>query len=281
MKKRKTLFNVLLSLALLCVLVYAIVCAYMYAEQRSMMYQSRHTHSRAAPSNFELQRGDVTLRGWQAKPSEPYTHDTPERPEAATDALTYLGGNAEEISPNLEWFHALLPKQYVYMLAYRSFGGSEGEPTEDNLVNDAVALFDEVKRRHPQGKITLVGRSLGTGVASGVAAARAPDRLVLVTPFDTMEKVVIDHYGWLPVSLLLKDHYNSAARLQRYDGPILVMRAGRDGLVRPPRTDGLLEALKGRKQAVQVKEFPQSHHSNISAQPGYGQALKDFVQGSD
>ena len=37
MKKRKTLFTVLLSLALLCVLVYAIVCAYMYAEQSKMM----------------------------------------------------------------------------------------------------------------------------------------------------------------------------------------------------------------------------------------------------
>ena len=229
-----------------------------------MIYQGGSTRVSAEQTNFSLQRPDVLLRGWQIHPAT-----------KAQSAVIYFGGNAENIERRLPQLTAALPRSDIYMLAYRGYGASDGEPTEELLEADAMALFDEVRRLHPQAPITVMGRSLGTGVASAVAAVRQPAKLVLVTPFDSILNTVRGIYGWLPVGLLLKDRFDSAARLQSYGGPILVLRAGMDQVVAPARTDALLEQLKGK--AVQVQGFEQAGHSSIFRAAGFWQAIEGFV----
>ena len=259
----KLLKPLLLLLALFAV-IYLGICGYMYGQQRKMIYQGGSTRVSAEQTNFSLQRPDVLLRGWQIHPAT-----------KAQSAVIYFGGNAENIERRLPQLTAALPRSDIYMLAYRGYGASDGEPTEELLEADAMALFDEVRRLHPQAPITVIGRSLGTGVASAVAAARQPAKLVLVTPFDSILNTVRGIYGWLPVGLLLKDRFDSAARLQSYGGPILVLRAGMDQVVAPARTDALLEQLKGK--AVQVQGFEQAGHSSIFRAAGFWQAIEGFV----
>ena len=259
----KLLKPLLLLLALFAV-IYLGICGYMYGQQRKMIYQGGSTRVSAEQTNFSLQRPDVLLRGWQIHPAT-----------KAQSAVIYFGGNAENVERRLPQLAAALPRSDIYMLAYRGYGASDGEPTEDLLEADAMALFDEVRRLHPQAPITVIGRSLGTGVASAVAAARQPAKLVLVTPFDSILNTVRGIYGWLPVGLLLKDRFDSAARLQNYGGPILVLRAGMDQVVEPARTDALLEQLKGK--AVQVQGFEQAGHSSIFRAAGFWQAIEGFV----
>lgn len=258
------LLKPLLLLLALFVVIYLGICGYMYGQQRKMIYQGGSTRVSAEQTNFSLQRPDVLLRGWQIHPAT-----------KAQSAVIYFGGNAENVERRLPQLAAALPRSDVYMLAYRGYGASDGEPTEDLLEADAMALFDEVRRLHPQAPITVIGRSLGTGVASAVAAARQPAKLVLVTPFDSILNTVRGIYGWLPVGLLLKDRFDSAARLQSYGGPILVLRAGMDQVVEPVRTDALLEQLKGK--AVQVQGFEQAGHSSIFRAAGFWQAIEGFV----
>ena len=63
------------------------------------------------------------------------------------------------------------------------------------------------------------------------ASKRPVSRLVLVTPFDSMANVAQSHYPWLPVRWLLQDRYDQASYLAKYDGPLLIVRAGRDDVV--------------------------------------------------
>ena len=258
------LLKPLLLLLALFVVIYLCICGYMFGQQRKMIYQGGSTRVSAEQTNFSLQRPDVLLRGWQIHPAT-----------KAQSAVIYFGGNAENVERRLPQLAAALPHSDIYMLAYRGYGASDGEPTEELLEADAMALFDEVRRLHPQASITVMGRSLGTGVASAVAAARQPAKLILVTPFDSILNTVRGIYGWLPVGLLLKDRFDSAARLQSYGGPILVLRAGMDQVVAPARTDALLEQLKGK--AVQVQGFEQAGHSSIFRAAGFWQAIEGFV----
>ena len=255
------------GLALVAVL-YVAVCVLMYAKQRSLMYFPQATRVDAAQTNFALQQGAITLRGWQSHPSG----STPAR-----DAVIYLGGNAERVEAVVQPLRQWLPAHSIYTLAYRGFGASDGTPTEAGLVQDAIALFDTVQQRHPQGRITVVGRSLGSGVVAAVAAQRQPAQLVLITPLDNMTATVSDHYGWLPVGLLLRDRYPSDERLQHYRGPLLVLRAGRDTLVQPARTDALQQALARRPVPVEVDNFAHADHFSILASPGLGDRLRRFV----
>ncbi|GAM70130.1 bem46 protein [Vibrio sp. JCM 19236] len=59
-----------------------------------------------------------------------------------------------------------------------------------------------------------MGRSLGSGIATYVAANEDIDTLILVTPFDSVENVAREIYWMFPVSLLIKDRYASIDRVK-------------------------------------------------------------------
>nr|CCP38685.1 Abhydrolase domain-containing protein 13 [Xanthomonas translucens pv. translucens DSM 18974] len=163
----------------------------------------------------------------------------------------------------------------MYLLAYRGYGASDGTPNEAALIGDALALYDHVRAAQPQAEIAVLGRSLGSGVASQLAARRPLARLVLVTPFDSLVAAAQAHYPWAPVRWLLRDRYDSASALRTYRGPLLVLRAGRDQVVPAASTQRLLDALP---QAPTLVALPHAGHNDISADPRYAQALRAFLR---
>jgi pimeloyl-ACP methyl ester carboxylesterase len=72
---------------------------------------------------------------------------------------------------------------------YRGFGGSGGSPSEEAIAEDALALFDQVYASHPQ--VSLIGRSLGSGVAVRLASQRPVQNLILVTPYNSLEEIAV------------------------------------------------------------------------------------------
>ena len=157
------LLKPLLWLLGLCLLAYALICAYMFSQQRHMIYQGDSTRVAAEQTNFSLQQGDVTLRGWQGHPDQLAAGvggvgAVGGAAAPARDAVIYLGGNAERLEQVVPLLRQWLPAHSAYALAYRGYGASDGTPTGADLERDAIALFDAVQQLHPQGRITVVGR---------------------------------------------------------------------------------------------------------------------------
>lgn len=252
----------LLALLFLLLLGYAGLCALLYFKQRDLIYSPAATTVPAAATDFELVREGVTLRGWRLNPGK-------------VRALIYFGGNAERLEASHEEFARLFPDRTVYLLSYRGYGASEGQPGEAALFGDALALYDEVRARQPQAAIAVIGRSLGSGVASYLASQRPVERLVLVTPFDSLAEVAQAHYLVFPVRLLMRDRYQSTDYLPRYAGPLLVLRGGRDEVIPPANTDRLLATLTHKPQVV---DFLRADHNDISQDPAYAEALRNFMR---
>ena len=82
-------------------------------------------------------------------------------PERKT-LLVYYGGNGEEASQLIDLFKPL-ENVATLLVNYRGYGESEGSPTEEHLVGDALAILEDVKERFDS--IVLLGRSLGSGIA--------------------------------------------------------------------------------------------------------------------
>lgn len=257
------ILKTVLGVTLLAASLLALVLAGFYIGQRRLVYFPDMTRGDAdVTSNFELLRPDgVHLRGWEDRPGQPR-------------ALLYFGGNAETLQSARAQLAGCCAGWTRYVVPYRGYGGSDGEPDRDAMLADALALYDEVAKRHPGQPVAVVGRSLGSGVAAWVASRRPVAKLVLVTPFDSLGKVAKVHYPWLPVDLLLRERYDSADWLRGRREPTLVLRASDDRAVPAANTDALLAALSPTTQVVVIE----GSHDSLSASPAYGEALAAFLR---
>ena len=258
---RADMIRLLAGALLLAALAYGALCAWMYASQRRLVYFPDATRADPAATDFSFERDGVVLRGWTVNPGR-------------AQAIVYFGGNAEAIEGNREAFAHWLPGHTVYLVAYRGYGASDGAPSRAALLDDALALFDHVQSRHPGAPVGVIGRSLGSGVASHVASRRPVQRLVLVTPFDRLGAVAASHYPWLPVRWLLREDYDSVAALRGYRGALLVVRAGRDEVIPPANTDRLVASLPRPPRVVAMAD---ADHNRLD-RADYGRALRDFFE---
>ncbi len=142
---------------------------------------------------------------------------------------------------------------------------------------DALAVFDSLPPQYTD--IAVVGRSLGSGVAVQLAAARPVSALVLVTPYDSLVSVGQDAMPWLPVSWLVKDRFESVRYAPRVACPTLVMMAGDDRVVAPARTRRLVAAFAAG--VVSAVEIPGATHNDIQWWPDYDRTISEFLGTKD
>jgi hypothetical protein len=161
----------------------------------------------------------------------------------------------------------------VYLLPYRSYGGNPGEVTEANLYRDALNLYDQTRNHHV--RVSVMGRSLGTGVATQLASQRKVDKLLLVTPYDSMINIAQTQYPVFPASWILKDRYESWRRAPKIDSDVLIMIAGNDEIIPLRNTMNLVSHFK---QKPRVIVFQGEGHNSISDSSEYDRAIAGFIQ---
>src|SRR5574343_238413 len=97
----------------------------------------------------------------------------------------FLHGNAGNLSG---W--GSISKTYtslgydVFILDYRGYGKSEGViENETQVMNDANLVFKKISKSYQNKKIFITGYSIGTGIATQLAAQNKNDALFLIAPF--------------------------------------------------------------------------------------------------
>jgi fermentation-respiration switch protein FrsA (DUF1100 family) len=157
-----------------------------------------------------------------------------ERP-GAKRAVLYCHGNGENVGMNADLVAELSAalNASVFIFDYRGYGHSEGTPNEAGCIADGLAaqkwLAERVGKR--PGDIVVMGRSLGTAVAVAIAAQQGAQALVLVNAFSRMTDAAAHHFPWLPVRLVMKNRYDSLARIRDYHGPVFQSHGTADVVV--------------------------------------------------
>lgn len=241
-------------------IAYLVMCLLLFIFQRKLIYfpvdDSHFAENHAAVVKLE----DVTLHGWALNIS-------------AENAVIYYGGNAESIEYNIQGFQQAFPDRAVFLIAYRGYGASEGTPSESSLYADALAVFDKVAAKHKN--VSLIGRSLGSGIATYVAANRKAEKLVLVTPFDSIVAIAQQLYPFLPVQYVLLDRYESIARIPQISESTLMLVAEHDQVVPRENSNRLEHAFQ--KDQVNAVLIRGANHNSIGSYNDYWTSLKAFL----
>jgi fermentation-respiration switch protein FrsA (DUF1100 family) len=235
-------------------------CSAVYSLQDKLIYHPAPEVDRPGARVVRIVSGTESIKVWVLH-------------ESLRPAVIYFGGSGEDVSSNLPVFDALFPDRAVYLVSYRGYSGSTGRPSEAALSQDALMVHDWVATRH-QG-IAVMGRSLGTGVAVILGASRHIERLVLVTPFDSLANVAADRVPWLPARWMLRDRYDSVDRIGQIHAPILVLVAERDGVILRSRSDALIAAITASQ--TQTELIRGAGHNDIDQFPAYRDSLRRFL----
>jgi len=263
-----------LKVFLLAALVaYLGVAGFVWFAQESLIFYPRPSSGPAvAPAGWRLEtiairaRDGTRLAGALLLPPG-------ERPPPL---VIYYGGNAEEVSAYAQSASELYGRRAVLLVNYRGYGQSEGKPTEAALVSDALELFDWAAQRHDidPARIAVHGRSLGTGVAVQVAAARAVRCVVLTSPFASARDVAKELYPWLPISLLLRHPFDSALRAPQLNMPVLILMGDADDLIPKKHSERLASLWGGPVERISFEGFG---HNDVGLHPRYAAAITEFL----
>jgi pimeloyl-ACP methyl ester carboxylesterase len=246
----------LVSLFAFIAVAYLLLCVALFVFQRALIYYPQPRAIDTPESLLTLSVADaqvlVTVR----------PHDGPK-------ALIYFGGNAEDVSRSLPGFSQAFADHAIYLLHYRGYGGSTGSPSEEAIQRDAMTLFDYVYNSHPD--IAVIGRSLGSGVAVRLASQRPASRLILITPYNSLEDLAARQFPWFPVKWLLQDKFESWKYAAHITVPTLLVAAEHDEVVPRASTDQLYTHFAKGVASLQV--IPDTGHNSISESPNYLQML--------
>jgi fermentation-respiration switch protein FrsA (DUF1100 family) len=230
--------------------VYTALVGALYLIQRDLIYHPAQQMRSPAASGVpemrpvELAAADgVTVVSWYS----------PARPGKPT--MVFFQGNAGNISDRGVKARPYLDAGFGLLLAgYRGYGGNPGDPTEQGLYADGRAQLAFLAREGvTPTRWVLYGESLGSGIAVHLAeeqAAKTPvGAVVLESPFSSMADAAAIHYPFVPARALVKDRFDSIAKIAGIRSPLLIVHGVEDNVVPVELGKRLFQAARPPKES--------------------------------
>ena len=202
------------------VLAYLIVIIFIYFYQRNLLYHPSENNYQNDKAKFNYEEvyidvdGEIKLKSWFINKNL-----------KKFKTLLIFHGNAGDLSNRIYKLNELNKLDInILLISWRGFSGNKGSPTEKNLYKDAEASIKWLNdKKIDSNNIILYGESLGTGVAVEMAKDKKFNSIILESPFTSIESSAKIFYPYLPVSLLLKDRYDSISKIKMINSPILIL----------------------------------------------------------
>jgi len=203
--------------------------------------------------------------------------------EGAAATVLMLHGNGGNIGHRVSWLKVLHDLGVnVFIIDYRGYGKSEGDPYEEGLYRDARAAYDWwATERKPGGeKLILFGESLGGAVAVHLAARVSPSGLVLQSTFTSARDMAKTMFPIGLLQPLINVHFNSAEAITRVTCPKLFIHGERDEIVPFRLGKDLFKLASDPKSFYAV---PEAGHNDLMLVAGseYARQIKMFLSRID
>jgi len=244
---------------MMAIRIYIIIGVFLFLRQRKMIYYPTKQINHGFTEKTIENEGE-TIKIIVLNPNQ-------------DNAIIYFGGNAENVVYSTLDFQQLTSNT-VYLVNYRGYSGSTGKPTEQGLYSDALAIYDDIANSHTN--ISVIGRSLGSGVATYLASQRPISKLMLATPFDSLQNIAQAQFWIYPSSIIMQDKYKSSDRVKDIDAPTLILIAENDQIVPYKNSINLVNAFP--EEQVNVKIIKNRGHNDISNSIEYMNALNSFFK---
>jgi fermentation-respiration switch protein FrsA (DUF1100 family) len=253
--------------------IYVATVGLLYVFQRELMYRPDQI-ARVAPSYYPMLAGVREIELKTSDGLKVFVWYAP-APIGRPTVVIFHGNGGSLRSQRYRLAYFKNAGMGVLLLAYRGYAGSDGSPSEEGLYIDARAALDWLGAQGVANeRIVLYGESLGSGVATMMAAERKVALVVLESPYTSTVEVAAWRFPFVPVHWLMSDRYESIARIGRIQAPLLVMHGADDEVVPQAFGRRLFEAAPEPKEGFWPQEFG---HKDIFDNGGFATA-REFIE---
>ena len=162
----------------------------------------------------------------------------------------------------------------VWMIDYPGFGKSRGKRTEQIMYDDAITFYKMARARFSKNNIIIYGKSIGTGVAAQLASVRDCKRVILETPYYSID-ALMKHYALVyPVSWLTKYHFPIFSYFKKIEVPITLLHGNKDEVIPYKQA----ERLANENPGVELVTIDKGKHNNLNDFPTFHQRLDELLQ---
>ncbi|HMV13726.1 MAG TPA: alpha/beta fold hydrolase [Chitinophagales bacterium] len=187
----------------------------------------------------------------------------------------FLHGTTNHIQYHLPKTEFFIENNYdVFLMDYPTYGKSKGKLTED-LLHKVVALTyaKAIEQATSTENIILLGRSLGTALASRLAIDVQPRSLILVSPYYSMPDLFNSKLGLFPFKKL-KFKLENFSAIPKVHCNTYIFHGNADKLIPIRLSQKLIPLLKS---ADHYFEIDGANHFNVHQMETFKEKLKQIL----
>lgn len=273
----KKLIKFFKIIGIIVLVLYAGVCALLYFNQDDLLFHPQPNTPKEVAEILKKYPEFDTLSFVMKDGNRTCGYIYKDTIKEKLPLILYFGGNAEEVS-HLADYKAYFPNTIMVLMNYRSFGLSQGKISEQTMFSDALEVYDKLiaNPRVDANNVIVMGRSMGTGVATYVSSQRKTNASVLITPYESIIDVAQEKYPFVPISWFIKHPFKSKEYATSITTPVLSLIAKNDQVIPPHHAHNLMEAWKGNTEVFEVNE----DHGTIMKNKDVWKRIEGFVKGN-
>jgi len=256
-------------------------CATLDAKQREWIFQPSDRSWGGAPSTEGMQDVWIEFTSDASGKAERLHGLWLPHTKASAPVMLYLHGARWNVAGSSGRIRRMQELGFsVLAIDYRGFGrSSAGLPSETTAAEDAHAAWNWLAEQHPDKPRYIFGHSLGGAIAIDLARQVPDEKGTIVEGTFTSIPDVVNTFkwGWLPVSPLITQRFESIRKVADIGSPLLVVHGSDDSLIRPALGRQLYEAAREPKQFVLV-EGGSHHNTNSVGQRQYREAVASLFR---
>ncbi len=253
-----------LLLAALLGYLLAIVLLWLFQERLIFpAYRSRRTPLERAPAGLETlfeARDGTALEGFWLK-------------ARGDRLLLWFDGNSDNVHQLLPHITHRFKNLDIAALNYRGYGKSQGRPSQEALFEDALAIYDHYSQGYR--RIYLLGRSLGSGVASFLSGQRKTDGLILITPFRSIRDLARLRFPFVPLGFLVRHPFESWRYLQTGQIPVALLGVKRDRITPEAQAQALKKHIR---HLIKEEWLNDTTHAAVIHHPRYFTFIEEAIE---
>jgi len=152
--------------------------------------------------------------------------------DSSKGLIYYLHGNAGALNSWGRIADLYLKNRYdIFILDYRGFGKSEGQiESEKQLFSDIQIVYDTLTHYYEEDKISIIGFSIGSGLAAHLASENHPKRLILKAPYYSLSHLTHQYVPVVP-SFMLRYKIHTDQYIEKVKCPIIIFHGDQDEVI--------------------------------------------------